>query len=78
MGWARQALIILLRSIGHSHIDWYYIGMATPIFCGGMGIEFSKKGIILGMKQLYQVYCGFIKITTELGNIQFETVKISD
>ena len=30
------------------------------------------------MKQLYQAYCGFIKITTELGNIQFETVKISD
>ena len=68
--------MILLRSIGHSHIDWYYMGMATPIFGGGMG--FLKKRIILGMKQLYQAYCGFIKITTELGNIQFETVKISD
>ena len=70
--------MILLRSIGHSHIDWYYMGMSSPIFFGGMGIEFSKKGIIHGMKQLYQVYCGFIKITTELGNIQFEAVKISD
>ena len=46
LGWARQALMILLRSIGHSHIDWYNMGMATPLYCGGMGVDFLKKSNI--------------------------------
>ena len=34
------------RSIGHSHIEWYYMGMATPLYCCGMGVDFLKKSNI--------------------------------